>query len=168
MPVLYFIVRPATPEDAEQIADAHVQSIRSVGAEYYEPDVIVVWGAPRGGERYRCGMKKGDPHFVAVSDGDILGFSVYHYREGRHRTGVYVRGEAVRNGVGSALFKAAEAEAIKRGATEIHVDASLAAVTFYKKHGFEELAPGKHRLKSGTLMDCVFMRKVLHGSAPGA
>jgi len=66
------------------------------------------------------------------------------------------------------LFDAAEAEAKMQGAGEIHVDASLAAVGFYKAKGFEEIACGKHRFKNGALMDCIFTKKVLWNSTPSA
>ncbi|PYS60654.1 MAG: GNAT family N-acetyltransferase, partial [Acidobacteria bacterium] len=80
---------------------------------------------------------------------------------GRRMDAVYVRGTAARRGIGSALFRLAEADAIAMGATSIHVDASLAAVAFYRANGFEEVGRGNHRLKSGRDMACVFMRKTL-------
>jgi len=163
-----FTIRPATEADAAQLADAHVASIHSLGAKAYSPYVIADWGAPRDGERYRRAMHKGELFFVACSDNRILGFSSHRVVDGKHRTAVYVRGEAARMGVGSALFDVAEAEARKRGASEIQVDASLAAVCFYKAKGFKEIAGGKHRLKSGALMDCIFMNKALPDSAPSA
>jgi putative acetyltransferase len=159
-----FAIRPATPEDADEIAEAHVASIHSLGARAYEPDVIAEWGAPRDGERYRRAMNGDELFFVACLGRRVLGFSSYREVDGKHRTAVYVRGDAARIGVGSDLFEAAEAAAKKRGASEIHVDASLAAVNFYKAMGFEETSRGKHQLKSGALMDCVFMRKVLRNA----
>lgn len=113
-------------------------------------------------------MESGELFFVAVSGKCVVGFSSYRVEDGKHRTAVYVRGEAARTGVGTALFNEAEAAARKRGASEIHVDASLAAVRFYEDCGFEEIARGQHRSNGGTLMDCVFMRKSLRTSAPGA
>ena len=160
----FFRIRPATEADADQIADAHVASIHSLGAKAYGPDVIADWGAPRDGERYRRAMHKGELFFVACSGNQVLGFSSYRVLEGKHRTAICVRGDAARIGVGSSLFDAAEAEAKKHGASEIHVDASLGAVCFYKAKGFEEIARGKHRLKGGAFMDCVFMKKVLRNS----
>jgi putative acetyltransferase len=113
-------------------------------------------------------MHKGELFYVACSGNRVLGFSSYRVKDGKHRTAIYVRGEAARMGVGSAHFDAAEAEAKRHGASEIHVDASLAAVCFYKANGFEEIACGKHQLKSGALMDCMFMKKVLRNSTPSA
>ena len=97
----------------------------------------------------------------------VLGFSSYRVEEGKHRTTVYVRGDAAHMGVGKALFNKAETAAREHGAEEIHVDASLAAVNFYKARGFEELAPGQHRMRTGELMDCVFMKKRLSQLTPG-
>lgn len=144
-----------------------MDSIHSLGSKVYGLEVISVWGAPKDGEKYRWAMEGGELFFVAVSgEGDrerVLGFSSYRVVEGKHRTAIYVRGEAVRMGVGSALFKAAETAARDQGADEIHVAASLGAVTFYRGLGFEELAVGQHRLSNGILMGCVFMRKALRG-----
>ena len=155
----------ASPADAAQIADAHLDSIHSLGAKAYAPDVVAVWGAPRDIERYKSAMESDQVFYVAVATGPtadrVLGFSSHRVEDGRHRTAIYVRGDAARMGVGTALFQAAETTAHEQGASEIHVDASLAAVEFYKSLGFEPLGIGQHRLSSGMLMDCVFMRKTL-------
>jgi putative acetyltransferase len=133
-----------------------------LGARFYGPDVISAWSAPRDGEPYRRAMARGELFFVAVSDRErVVGFSSYRLVNGKHRTAVYVRGEAARMGVGKALFQAAEKAAREHGAEEIHVSASLAAVEFYRDRGFEDLASGEHRLGSGELMACVFMKKRL-------
>jgi aminoglycoside 6'-N-acetyltransferase len=110
-------------------------------------------------------MTGGELFFVALTDRDrerVLGFSSYRLLDGKHRTAVYVRCEAARMGIGTALFLAAEGAAREHGAVEIHVSASLAAVQFYKDRGFEKLAAGEHRLSGGVLMACVFMKKRLH------
>ena len=112
-------------------------------------------------------MTGGELFFVAVSDRErVLGFSSYRLVDGKHRTTVYVRCEAARMGIGTALFQAAEGAAREHGAEEIHVSASLAAIEFYKDRGLEELAAGEHRLSSGALMACVFMKKRLNPMLP--
>ena len=158
-----FQIRPAAPEDAEQIAEAHLDSIHTLGARVYASGIVAVWGSPRNGDRYRKSIEDGVPFFVAqsIANSRLPGFSAYGLAEGKHRTAIYVRAEAARMGVGRALFQAAEAVAHERGADEIHVDASLGAVPFYLACGFEELEKGQHQLSSGLLMDCVFMKKRL-------
>ncbi len=166
MSVKQFAVRPAVKSDSDGIAEAHMASIRSLGAKAYDPEIINDWGAPRTGETYIRAMEKGELFFVAVErepgkDERILGFSSYRFEDGKHRTAVYVRGDVSRSGVGTALFTAAESAARQHGAEEIDVDASLAAVAFYHANDFKELGAGEHKLKSGKRMACVFMRKHL-------
>lgn len=110
-------------------------------------------------------MARGEVFFIAVGEPggkpEVLGFSSHRIDEDAHGTAVYVTGKAARLGLGSALFRAAEASAIAAGATSLDIDASLAAVEFYKANGFEEVGRGEHPLSSGRTMACVFMRKKL-------
>jgi putative acetyltransferase len=117
------------------------------------------------GDLYVRAMTRGEVFYIAIGGPDdnpqVLGFSSHASDGGEHRTAVYVRGAAARRGIGTALFRAAEAGAVGAGATRVNVDASLAAVEFYKANGFEEVGRGEHRLWSGRPMACVFMRKEL-------
>ncbi len=63
-------IRPAVVTDANQIATAHVDSIRSLGAKVYGPDVISAWRTPRDGERYRRAMGDRELFFLAISSDD--------------------------------------------------------------------------------------------------
>jgi putative acetyltransferase len=152
------------------IAAAHLDSIRSIGAEYYAAAIVSDWGARVAADLYVNAMTRGEVFYIAVGElggkPEVLGFSSYRIDGNEHRTAVYVRGKAASVGIGSALFRSAEAAAIATGATRILVDASLAAVDFYKANGFEELGRGEHRLWSGRPMACVFMRKRLARRAP--
>jgi GNAT superfamily N-acetyltransferase len=163
---MQFTVRPATLEDCEDIAQVHVASIRSLGAQTYDAEIVSDWSAFRTGERYARAMEDGVLFFVAiVHEGHkherIAGFSSYSFVRGKHRTAIYVNGDFARCGVGTALFTAAEDAARKNGATEIDIDASIGAVLFYRAMGFEELGTGQHALNTGRKMACVVMRKRL-------
>ena len=161
-------IRRADLADVHQMAAAHLDSIRSLGAHYYDPQVVDDWGAQIRGELYADAMARGEAFFIAIggvgSSADVLGFSSHRVDEGEHRTAVYVRGAAARCGVGSALFRAAESAAIAAGATCIQIDASLAAVQFYEANGFAQVGRGAHRLSTGRTMACVFMCKALRAS----
>src|SRR6266545_4557352 len=160
-----FEIRAAGVGDVEEIGAAHLDSIRSIGSLYYAADIVNDWGARVKGDLYLTAMARGERFFIAVGEPrnprEILGFSSHRVDGDEHRTAVYVRGKAARLGVGSALFRSAEASAIAAGATSIHVDASLAAVEFYKANGFEEVGRGTRRISSARSMACVFMRKNL-------
>ena len=162
-----FAIRRAELADARALADAHRDSIESIGPAFYEADVVRNWCAHILPEMYVKAMAQGVVFYLALGDSggvpdpekQVLGFSSHQVEGGQHRTAVYVRGRAARRGIGSALFKAAEAHAVASGAHSIHVAASLAAVSFYKANGFEEIDGGEHQLPSGRRMACVFMRK---------
>lgn len=156
-----FHVREATAEDGPGIAAAHVDSIHSLGAAAYDAELVADWGAPRTGDRYVRAMAAGERFFVAVDGERIVGFAAHRVEAGDHRIAVYVRGDASRRGVGSALLAAAEAVARARGAAAIHVDASLVAVAFYEANGFVAGESAVHALRSGRAMACVRMTKRL-------
>ena len=162
MPDTYFGLRPATPRDADEIARTHRDSIETIGPHFYVAEIVSEW---RSGLSLTCiagrwSMAKSSSSPSTNTTG-FSGFSTHRVDGSRHGTAVYVRGSAARRGVGSALYRLAEASAVSTGAESIEIDASLAAVEFYKAHGFEETGRGDHRLRSGRLMPCVFMRKAL-------
>ena len=166
-------MRLAVMSDVDAIAVAHRDSIQTLGAAYYPPSVVDDWQTGLTGDVYRKAMDDGEVFFIATGtvDGEpvILGFaSDYSIDERKHGTSVYVRGVAARRGIGSALLRIAEDHAVARGATSVHVEASLAGVEFYKANGFIEVSRGETRLTSGRPIACVFMRKDLKGITKAA
>lgn len=165
MNIAEFETRRAHPSDADDIGLAHRDSIRSIGGRFYPPNVVDDWEEGLTGDVYRKAMEGGEAFFIAAGKVDgkalVLGFASDYCIEGsKHGTSVYVRGIAARRGIGSALFRLAEAHAVVNGATSIQVEASLAGVEFYKANGFSEVGHGETRLMmSGRPIACVFMRK---------
>ena len=76
-----FEVRPATPTDAETIAAAHLDSIRSIGAQFYTPEIVDDWAAPVNADLYVRAMGLGESFFVAIGNAEgwpsVLGFSTH-------------------------------------------------------------------------------------------
>jgi putative acetyltransferase len=160
--------RRAHASDVDAIAEAHRDSIRSLGAAYYPPDAADAWEEGLTGDVYRKAMDGGEVFFIATGKvagtAMILGFASDYCIEGsKHGTSVYVRGIAARRGIGSALLRLAEAHAVANGATSIHIEASLAGVEFYESNGYTEVGRGESRLMSGRAIACVFMRKAVGG-----
>lgn len=161
-----FETRRALPADADAIAEAHRDSIRSIGPRFYPPSLVDAWEQGVCGDVYRNAMAAGEVFFIATAsiDGEprVLGFASDYPIEGsRHGTSVYVRGSAARRGLGSALLRLAEAHAIATGAASVQIEASLAGVEFYRFNGYADVGRGETRLTSGHLIPCVFMRKAL-------
>lgn len=158
-------VRRATEEDAAAIALAHLDSIRSLGAHFYPPDVVEAWGEGLTSSLYRDAMRGGEAFFVAIGQLEgqqvVLGFATHRVDDAQDGASVYVRGGAARQGIGTALLRLAEEHARAHKATSIQIQASLAGVEFYKANGFEVLERSEAVLMSGTSMPCVVMRKQL-------
>ena len=166
MTIVEFETRLAQPSDADDIAEAHRDSIRSIGPKFYPPNVVDDWADGLTSDIYVKAMDSGEAFFIATGELEgklaVFGFATDYRIDGsQHGTSVYVRGFAARHGIGSTLSALAEAHAIARGATSIRVEASLAGVEFYKANGFEEVAHGETQLMSGRPIACVFMRKDL-------
>ena len=165
--MLPFEVRRAGDTDTEAIAAAHSDSVESIGPRFYGTDVVRAWRDAIEPRLYREAMARGERFFVAATtlDGRTggLGFSSHYVQDGEHGVAVYVRGMAARRGIGSALLRAAENSAAAAGAARVRLDASLAAVDFYKANGFTAAGRGEHTLRSGCTMACVFMQKNLGG-----
>jgi putative acetyltransferase len=157
--------RRAHPDDAAAIALAHRDSIRSIGPAFYPPDVVDAWGSGLTPDMYMKAMEGGEAFFIGTGliDGKpaVLGFATHRVDDAQDGASVYVRGEASRRGIGTALLRLAEEHALAQGATSIQIQASLAGVEFYKANGFEEIGRGEAVLMSGRSMSCVFMRKSL-------
>ena len=161
-------IRQADFDDVDAIAEAHRDSIQSLGALFYRPADLAAWQSGVSGELYRDAMRGGEVFFVATGtlgrEPLVLGFSSDYPIEGPlHGTSVYVRGSAARKGIGRALLRHAEAFALTRGATSIQIEASLAGVAFYEANGYQQVSQGHARLTSGHLIACVRMRKHLAG-----
>ena len=157
--------RRALPHDAEAIAQAHLDSIRSIGPAFYPTELVEAWGSGLTPAIYVRAMEGGEAFFIATGNLDgqtvVLGFSTHRVDDDQDGASVYVRGGAVRRGIGTALLRLAEEHARTHGAKTIQIQASLAGVEFYKANGFQEFGRGVALLTSGHSMPCVFMRKAL-------
>jgi putative acetyltransferase len=155
--------RRAYPHDAEAIAQAHLDSIRSIGPAFYPTDIVEAWGSGLSPAIYVRAMEGGEAFFMATGDLDgqtvVLGFSTHRVDDDQDGASVYVRGGAVRRGIGTGLLRLAEDDARTQGAKTIQIQASLAGVEFYKANGFQEFGRGEALLMSGHSIPCVFMRK---------
>lgn len=154
--------REAGRGDVDAIAEAHRDSIQSLGTSFYAPEAVVAWQEGVRRELYLEAMDRDEVFFIASRNNEVMGFaSDYSIDGNKHGTSAYVRGSAARQGIGSTLLCLAEARARLRGAQSVDIEASLTAVDFYRRHGFIETGRGDSLLTTGKTIACVFMRKDL-------
>jgi putative acetyltransferase len=151
------VVRPGGPDDAEAIWRVHVASIRQVCTSHYMPEQIEAWAGPKRPGDYVRVMSNGERFWVAVDDGDIVGFASLH---GDTIYGLYVAPGMQRQGIGAALLRAAEAGAADAGVETLKLGATLNAEAFYRAQGY--VSDGRtSRIMKGVEVPSIRMSKLL-------
>lgn len=156
-------IRPMRDEDVRAFVEVLNASIRGLAAHHYPPEVIEDW-APilvddTAVRRVRANSD-GEIRFIAELDGQAVGIGALIPERNQLRA-CYVVPGAARRGVGTALVRAIEQEAQARGVCELELEASLNGEPFYARLGYESLGRDERELRTGRLMACVKMRKLL-------
>jgi ribosomal protein S18 acetylase RimI-like enzyme len=160
-----FSVRRARREDDEAIRRMHVASIRELCRTHYRPEEIEAWAAPRGINFYVKAIEQKE-FYVAEDEVGIIGFATLNPSGGEVEA-VYVHPAATRRGVGLKLLSTLEERAREGGLKSLHLCASLNAVEFYERAGFERQHLTSHRLANGVEIACVLMSKELRAESVG-
>lgn len=114
------------------------------------------------------GLKAGYGGWVAHRHGRIIGFSVTLYAPDlAHLLVLAVAPDAQREGVGSALIRHSEKEALARNLPALLLEvrpSNAQALAFYRRHGFEQIATRKdyYPAAGGKREDACVMRKTLN------
>jgi putative acetyltransferase len=137
-------VRRATPDDALATFALHVAAIREFGPAGYDPDQVRVWARKdHGPEGYP--LDEAGHHFVvAERRGEVSGFGDLVFdspdvdADGEVRA-VYVHPRHAGRGIGSTLLAELEGYARGIGLGSLELSASLNAVGFYERAGYERI-----------------------------
>jgi putative acetyltransferase len=158
-------VRPATPGDALAVFALHVASIRALGPDGYAPDQVRAWARKdHGPEAYP--IEDDDHHLVvAEREGEVAGFgdlvpdSEDVDAEADVRA-VYVHPRHAGRGVGAAILAGLEGYARGAGVESVGITASMNAVGFYERAGYERVREDSYDT-GGTELDVIVLRKEL-------
>ncbi len=160
-------VRDARRDEWPDVLKIHRRAIHETAAVDYPKEVLNAWGsplndddAPRTLAEFDAKLERGQIVLVAEINGRLAGFGELK-PEQNELVALYVNPDFGRQGVGSAILRELERIAREHTLPCLHMDASLTAVQFYEAHGFRALGQGTHRLRNGTYMACVNMRKNL-------
>ncbi len=152
------LIRVAVIDDAGEIWSIYRSAVRSVGTGDYGQEQLAAWlegaGEP---SNWEVPISRGRI-LVACHEDFLLGFGQVNV-EMATIDALYVRPDCKRRGIGRQLLSMLEDLAAKGGCGELRLDASLNAVTFYLKCGYEAGDPGLCSLPGGTEMPCIPMRK---------
>jgi putative acetyltransferase len=158
-----FAIRKMISDDARAFLEVHHAAVRGVAAKDYSAEIIDAWAPLPINERQAAGILTNpddEYRLVAETEGRVVGIAALVAKNHEVRA-CYVAPEAGRRGVGSALLREIEREALQRGLKFLETDSSLTAEPFYAAQGYLVLERGEHVLYNGERMACVKMRKHL-------
>lgn len=152
-------IRRARQEDREAIWRVHGSAIRGTCAGHYSREVVETWAGRLRPEKYAEAIDRYD-FFVAEEGGVVVGFGELG-REAGEVQGLYVSADAGGRGVGRKLLSTLEELARAHGLESLRLTATLNAVAFYERAGFELLARLSTTLSPGVERASVRMSKRL-------
>jgi putative acetyltransferase len=124
-------VRRAKLEELPELIELQTRSLQELSKEHYTPEEIAAIV-----ENQIEGRTLVDEIcFVAEDEGQIVGFAGI-LKEKSRISAMYVDPNWARQGIGSTLLAAVEAEAKQRGVRTLSVLSSLMAIPFYESQGF--------------------------------
>lgn len=89
--------------------------------------------------------------FVAVENGKIIGLAGFKKTSGTV-SGIFVEPDRMGEGIGSQLLEKLEEKAREKSLSNLEVPASLAAVEFYKKNGYESVKQEKREVEEKDIL----------------
>jgi putative acetyltransferase len=139
-----FFIRPWREADTEELGEVFRASVREVASRDYRRAQIEAWVKAPGEigtwtERMRNRVTFVAQEGVAGEESRLIGFIQYEPPD--HIDMTYVRPDAQRKGVASALLAALEAEARRNGVRLLNVEASITSRPFFEARGFEVITP---------------------------
>jgi putative acetyltransferase len=152
-------IRAASCDDLESIRSLHTRSIAEVCSSDYDADQIAAWLSALNPSRYSTMLATCDV-LVAEDDGNIAGFGIADL-DSAILNAVYVIPSRLRDGIGSRLVSAIEADARAAGLRRLDLNATLGAVSFYESLGYESDGSSLNELPTGVALPCAAMHKSL-------
>jgi GNAT superfamily N-acetyltransferase len=164
MPHLSLVIRPPQSKDAEAIVHIHFAAVHHISSEFYPPALLEAWSPTPNASRYEWmrGMIGSPANAVLVAEIELTlsGFAIYTPETGFIRA-LYVAPEFSGRGVGKTLLSFIEKQLAQAGVHTATLNASLNAVEFYRRAGFNALQPTTQTLSNGMELECVEMQKLL-------
>lgn len=136
-------IRPATAADLPVIADIYRRTAES---------------APAAQTPFWERLLVASALLVAETDGEVIGFGTLDVTAAEQIRHLYVASSHQGNHVGAKLLAALEALASQGGLAEIRLHAAPGAVAFYRRAGYNPIAPDEATARDH---DGVMMRKTL-------
>ena len=150
-------IRLASAQDNEAISRVHMAALRESCSSHYDDRQVEAWASKRTPEFYQRVLATQEL-FVAERAGEVVGFGQIDLESGT-AVSLYISPEAAGGGVGSAMLNHLEELVRQHGWRHVYLTASLNAVPFFEKRGYQRVRPFKHQVANDVYLDWVDMKK---------
>jgi len=152
------VLRPFRPDDGEALAALHRAAILAT-SDTYTLEERESWAANLRPEGYLNAIQDGEVIEVAIDDrGGPIAFC------GRREDNVaalYVHPDWQGHGLGSMLLRRAEAAIAGSGYPMIVIKASISALPFYERCGYQVVQHFGHRTRGGLVLAAAELHKTI-------
>jgi len=156
------MIRRARREDAWQIWDAHMRSIREVCSHDHTPDEISVWGNRPYNEEQRVRGIENDFIWVVELNGKVEGYTHFHRKKDNPNEGflwaLYLSPAAIGKGFGRQMMEEVFKTAKEHSLHSIDLESTITAHEFYRHFGFVDTGPMHTKTSGGMSVRCTPMK----------
>jgi GNAT superfamily N-acetyltransferase len=149
-------LRVGRADEADRLWVLRTRCVREVCSTAYPPEVIAPWSASPPPQHYRALLAAGGGVIAEDAEGALLGYGVIDLA-GNEIDALFVDPDCGGRGIGLALMQAMEA--LADPARPLVLSASLNAVPFYQRCGFEALREESYPHPSGVALASVRMQR---------
>lgn len=158
MPLIRF--RQAVPEETVALWALRTRCVREICSSHYPAQVIAPWAASPPPASYPALLAAGGGVVAETPEGPLLGYGVFDV-PGNEISALFVDPAQGGQGIGQALLGRLLGQADP--ARAVVLSASLNAVPFYRRAGFEVVGEARYAHPCGIELDAVTMRRWVAG-----
>lgn len=152
--------RVATQKDGSLLWDLRTRAVREACASHYQADQIERWCAASPPESFPRMLDSGGA-LVTEEEGRLLGYAILDFEDGKIAA-VFVDPVFHGRGIGKGLLQRIQEIAVTRGLGRLFLSASLNAIPFYQRVGFEIVRHETYRHRCGIELASAYMTKHLN------
>ena len=159
---IVILIRKATENDARVAWEIRNAAINCQCTGYYPAEDLKSWTSGEMTDQFLHMVE--DSFYVAAVDGRVIGTGMIDLDSGK-LDAIFVHPNHMGSGVGKQIMLHLEQLAIEAGLTQVKLDSTLNASSFYRARGFVGEEVSKCKSPRGELLDCIPMKKSIENDA---
>ena len=162
-------IRRLGVDDHSNVRHLHARSMRSQSGDALSDSEIAAFLAYVGSPAYSDSLLA-EEVYGALVDGQLIGTASWHVNgddgETARIASVFVHPLFVRLGIGGRLLAEVEARALRSGFDRLGTSATINAVAFFERHGYQEASRGVKAFGPDCWLPVAFLRKRVARAGP--